>query len=309
MTDAATTDSTAQPQLVAAVEAGGTKFRAAIVDADLGIVDQMRVSTTTPATTLGAVTDFFAGHDQVAALGIASFGPLIVDRDSVAYGSIAPTPKPGWAGTPLLDHLRDALGVPAEIQTDVEAAAVAEQQVGAGRGHDSIAYVTVGTGIGAGVIVGGELFRGRDHTELGHIQVRRVDNDDFPGVCPFHGDCLEGMASGPALHARWGATPSSLGGRDDVWNLEADYLAQLARVLTYSFAPDKILFSGGVGARKHLAPRIASATVRHLGGYSVSRAADTDLVATAALGNDAGLIGAALLAQTLIPSEPLTPKR
>ena len=172
-----------------------------------------------------------------------------------------------------------------------------------------MAYITVGTGIGAGVLVDGIPFRGRDHIELGHMPVRRVDGDDFAGVCPFHGDCLEGMASGPAIQARWGETPSSLGGRDDVWNLEADYLAQLARVLTYSFSPDKILFSGGVGARKHLAPRIAAATSRHLGGYSVSHAANAELIATAALGNDAGLMGAALLAESLLPSDSPNPQR
>ena len=303
------TTMTTSQRLLGAVEAGGTKFRAAVVDAELAIVDQMRIPTTTPAATLQAITDFFGANDAISALGIASFGPLIVDPESSAYGSIAPTPKPGWAGTPLLDHLRDAIQVPAAIQTDVEAAAVAEHQLGAGRGYGSMAYITVGTGIGAGVLVDGVPFRGRDHIELGHIPVRRVDGDDFAGVCPFHGDCLEGMASGQAIQARWGETPSSLGGRDDVWNLEADYLAQLARVLTYSFSPDKILFSGGVGARKHLAPRIAAATSRHLGGYSVSHAANAELIATAALGNDAGLMGAALLAESLLPSDSPNPQR
>lgn len=288
-----------------AVEAGGTKFRAAVVDGDLNVIEQMRVPTTTPAETLGAITSFFEGHRSIAGLGIASFGPLIVDRNSDQYGSIAPTPKPGWAGTRLLDHLRDATGVPAAIQTDVEAAAVAEHQLGAGRGFDSIAYVTVGTGIGAGVIVNGEPFRGRDHIELGHIPVRRVPGDDFAGVCPFHGDCLEGLASGPAISARWEANPSELGDRNDVWNLEADYLAQLVRVLAYSFAPDKVLFSGGVGARKQLGPRIAAATDRHLGGYSVTHASSSaELVATAALGNDAGLMGAALLGQSVRAGTP-----
>jgi len=286
--------------IVGAVEAGGTKVRAALVAEDLAIIDQMRVSTTTPDETLGAVRSFFANSSPVAALGIASFGPLVVDRDVDAYGSIAATPKPGWAGTRVLAELSADLEVPTEIQTDVEAAAVAEHRVGAGRGHSSIAYITVGTGVGAGVLVDGAPFRGRDHIELGHIPVRRVDRDDFDGVCPFHGDCLEGLASGPAIQARWGATPSELQGRDDVWNLEADYLGQLVRVLAYSFAPDKILFSGGVGARKHLAPRIATAATRHLGGYSVSHRNNDELVATAALGNDAGLIGAALLAQSLL---------
>lgn len=288
--------------LLAAVEAGGTKFRAAVLTGDLDIVDQVRVPTTTPSQTLGAITDFFADSEPTAALGIASFGPLIVDRQSPDYGSIAPTPKPGWAGTPLLDHLSSALGVPGEIQTDVEAAAVAEAERGAGHGHHSVAYVTVGTGIGAGIAIDGLPFRGRDHLEIGHMPVKRVAGDTFEGICPFHGDCLEGMASGPAIKARWNATPSDLDGRNDVWDLEADYLAQLARVLTYSFSPDRILFSGGVGARKHLAPRVAAATARHLGGYSVSHAANPNLVATAALGNDAGLIGAGLLAAQLVSS-------
>ncbi len=297
---------TTERPLLGAVEAGGTKFRAAVLDTDLSIVDQMRVSTTTPAETLRSVTDFFAGSEPIGSLGIASFGPLIVDRQSTDYGTIAPTPKPGWAGTRLLDHLRQATGVPAEIQTDVEAAAVAEHRLGAGRGHDSIAYVTVGTGIGAGVLVDGSPFRGRDHIEMGHIPVKRVAGDDFDGVCPFHGDCLEGMASGPAIQARWGTTPSMLDDRDDVWNLEADYLAQLARVLAYSFSPDRVLYSGGVGARKHLAPRIAAATARHLGGYSVSHATNSQLVATAALGNDAGLLGAGLLAASVLDTYPHT---
>ena len=292
------------PSPVAAVEAGGTKFRAALIDGNLNILEQVRVSTTMPGETIGAILNFFreqraAGHD-VSALGIASFGPLHVDKDAASYGSIAPTPKPGWAGTPLLNLLQEELQVPAEIQTDVEAAAVAEHRAGAGRGFDSIVYVTVGTGIGAGVLVDGRPFRGRDHVELGHMPVKRVEGDTFSGICPFHGDCLEGMASGPAVEQRWGSSPSTLDGRDEVWNLEADYLGQLARVLTYSFSPDRILFSGGVGARKALAPRIATATIRHLGGYSVSHANNDDLVATASLGNDAGLIGAALLAHSVL---------
>lgn len=300
MTTLSVSQTSSSSGLVGAVEAGGTKFRAAVVDADLVIVDQMRVSTTTPSETLPAITAFFERRSDISALGIASFGPLHVDRQGASYGSIAPTPKPGWAGTPLLDHLRSAVGVPADIQTDVEAAAMAEFVAGGGQGMRSVAYVTVGTGIGAGVVVDGAPFRGRDHIELGHIPVTRSPGDDFEGVCPFHGDCLEGLASGPAMQARWNATPSSLDDRDDVWNLEADYLAQLARVLTYAFSPDRILFSGGVGARKHLAPRIAAATKRHLGGYSVSNAANDNLVATAALGNDAGVVGAALLAQSLL---------
>lgn len=283
-----------------AVEAGGTKFRAAIYDAALQVVDEVRIETTTPDQTLSGVIEFFRQREAVHALGVASFGPLIVDRSSPAYGDLAPTPKPGWSGTPILRHLTEALDVVSDIQTDVEAAAVAEAQRGAGQGHRTVAYVTVGTGIGVGIVIDGVPQRGRDHVELGHMPVKRNPDDSFAGVCPFHGDCLEGLASGPAMNQRWNARPSALDDRDDVWSMEAGYLAQLVRVLAYSYAPDRILFSGGVGARTHLASRIASAAIEDMAGYSVSHAKNTDLVATAGLGNDAGLTGAALLAQTLL---------
>jgi fructokinase len=214
----------------AAVEAGGTKFRAATVDDSMTVLEEVWIPTTTPDETLGAVEAFFAGQPATKALGIASFGPLIVDPDAADYGSIARTPKPHWTGAPLLSRLRESLGVPADIQTDVEAAAVAEHKLGAGQGHRSIGYVTVGTGIGAALAVDGVPFRGRDHTELGHIPVRRIDGDSFAGRCPFHTDCLEGMASGPAIADRWEADPATLGDREDVWDLEAGYLAQLVRV-------------------------------------------------------------------------------
>lgn len=280
--------------LLAAVEAGGTKFRAAVVTTELDIVDEVRIPTTTPGETLGAVEVFFAKHDHIAALGIASFGPLVVDRSSAAYGSIAATPKPGWTGVPLLSRLKSSLGVPTDIETDVEAAAVAEGSVGAGHGHRRIAYVTVGTGIGAAVAIDGVPFRGRDHTELGHIPVTRIEGDNFPGRCPFHTNCLEGMACGPAIAERWDADPETLDGRDDVWNLEAAYLAQLVRVFTYGFAPDIVLFGGGVGTRPDMAERIRSAAAVDNAGYAVT---GTPIVATAGLGEDAGLIGAALVAK------------
>ncbi|MFW2382381.1 MAG: ROK family protein, partial [Acidimicrobiales bacterium] len=229
-------------EVLGALEAGGTKFRAAVVDDEtLDVGAQVWIPTRTPTETLGAVVDFFSDN-AVAALGIASFGPLIVNRSTVYFGSVGQTPKPGWTGAPLLSELAGALGVPADIQTDVEAAAVAEAEVGAGRAHRRVGYVTVGTGIGGAVAVDGVPYRGSDHTEIGHVPVRRVDGDDFPGRCPFHGDCLEGMACGPAIADRWQADPASLDNRDEVWDLEAKYLAQLVRVYAYSFAPDIVLF-------------------------------------------------------------------
>ena len=286
--------------LVGAVEAGGTKFRWGGVAADLTIVDSRYVLTSEPGTTLATVVEFLGRYEPVAALGIASFGPVDLDPDSPGYGSIRDTPKPGWSGAPILSWLSETLGVHAGIQTDVEAAAVAEQSLGPEPRPRRLAYVTVGTGIGAAVAVDGTPWRGRHHSELGHIPVRRVAGDDYPGRCPFHDGCLEGMACGPAIAERWGIEPSGAGGRDDIWQLEATYLAQLVRVLAYSFAPDRVVFGGGVGARPGLAEMIRAATRTELGGYADYSTGDDAFVTAPALGNDSGLLGAALLARSLL---------
>ncbi len=301
--------------LLGAVEAGGTKFRAAATSTDMTIVESVLIPTSDPDTTLGAVAEFFAAAGPVAALGIASFGPVDLDPDSPGYGSITDTPKPLWSGVPILGRLSESLGVPADIQTDVEAAAVAEQVLGperpvsaasdSGDPADSrlrrLAHVTVGTGIGAAVALDGKPFRGRHHSELGHIPVRRVAGDDYPGHCPFHRDCLEGMACGPAMAERRGVAASDMDGRDDIWRLEATYLAQLVRVLVYSFAPDRIVFGGGVGGQPGLAEMIGAASRADLGGYADYTAGDGGFVTAPALGNDSGLLGAALLARSLLP--------
>ena len=287
-------------ELVGAVEAGGTKFRCAVVSADMTIVESVSVPTTDPDTTLAAVAEFFGQAQPVAALGVASFGPVDLDPDSPGYGALVGTPKPGWSGVPILGRLTEALGVPAAVQTDVEAAAVAEQTLGLAPRPRCLAYVTVGTGIGAAVAVNGTPWRGRHHSELGHIGVRRVAGDDYPGRCPFHRDCLEGMACGPAMAERWGIDPSDADGREDIWALEAAYLAQLVRVLAYSFAPDKIIFGGGVGARPGLDRLILEASRADLGGYADYIADDASFVTAPALGDDSGLLGAALIARALV---------
>ena len=264
------------------------------------IVDSVRVPTTDPDTTLTAVAAFFRQAQPVAALGIASFGPVDLDRDSPGYGALVGTPKPGWSSSPILGPLVDALGVPAAVQTDVEAAAVAEQTLGPEPRPRRLAYVTVGTGIGAAVSVDGEPWRGRHHSELGHIPVRRVAGDDYPGHCPFHRDCLEGMASGPAIADRWGFEPSEAGGRDDIWQMEAAYLAQLVRVLTYSLAPDRIVFGGGVGSHPGLLKMIRATSRSDLGSYADYLSGEDGSIAAPALGDDSGLLGAALLARSLL---------
>ena len=287
-------------RLMGAVEAGGTKFRCAGVSSDMVVVESVSVPTTDPDTTLAAVAEFFGRVQPVAALGIASFGPVDLDRDSHGYGSMLDTPKPGWSGAPILGRLSEALGVPAGIQTDVEAAAVAEQTMGPEPRPRRLAYVTVGTGIGAAVALDGTPWRGRHHSELGHIPVRRAAGDGYPGHCPFHRDCLEGMACGPAMAERWGLDPSHADGRDEIWALEARYLAQLVRVLAYSFAPDRIVFGGGVGSRPGLAEMIRAESRTDLGSYADYSVSDDAFVTAPALGNDSGLLGAALIARSLL---------
>ena len=287
-------------RLLGAVEAGGTKFRAAVVDSDMTIVESTSIPTTLPDDTLATVAQFFGRAEPAAGLGVASFGPVDLDPDSPGYGSLLDTPKPGWSGAPILGRLSEALGVPAGIQTDVEAAAVAEQTLGPEPRPRRLAYVTVGTGIGAAVALDGTPWRGRHHSELGHIPVRRVAGDNYQGHCPFHRDCLEGMACGPAMAERWGVDPAEAGGRDDVWALEAAYLAQLVRVLAYSFAPDRIVFGGGVGSRPGLAEMIRAASHTDLGNYADYSIDDGTFVTAPALGNDSGLLGAAVLARSLL---------
>lgn len=294
--------------LVGAVEGGGTKFRAALVDDRMRVRDSVRVPTSDPENTLGAVAEFFRSSEPIDALGIACFGPLDLDEASESHGCLSDTPKPGWTGTAVLARLRADTGVQAAIQTDVEAAAVSEQALGPQPPPSSLAYVTVGTGIGAAVAVDGTPQRGRRHSELGHIPVRRAADDDYAGCCPFHGDCLEGMACGAALADRR-ARAEGCGAEspeERLWDLEARYLAQLVRVLAYSYAPDRIVFGGGVGARAGLVERVREHALVELGGYAddISRHAGT--VTSPALGEDSGLLGAAVLAHSLSRSGPFS---
>ena len=211
------------------------------------------------------------------------------------------TPKPGWSGAEILGPLSEVLGVPAGIQTDVEAAAVAEQALGPEPRPRQLAYVTVGTGIGRRSGGGRRSLAGDATTASWDTsRVRRVERDDYPGRCPFHNDCLEGMASGPAIAERWDLDPSDADGRNDIWQLEAAYLAQLVRVLAYSFAPDRVVFGGGVGSRPGLAEMIRAESLTGLGGYADYTAGSDAFVSSPALGDDSGLLGAALLARSLL---------
>lgn len=275
--------------LYAGVELGGTKCVAILAHGPDAILARETVPTTTPEETLAKLADILRTWERPAALGVASFGPL-----DLARGRMAATPKPGWAGADILGPLRQAASVPAIIDTDVNGAALAEMRWGAGRGMDDFAYVTVGTGVGVGLVANGQPTRGFGHSELGHIRVARLAGDSFAGSCPFHGDCVEGLAAGPSLKAR-GAAVEALGTDDPVWESVAWALAQLCHVIVCAAAPRAIAIGGGVvGNQPHLLERIEAMLVDSLAGY-VTLPVKPYLRAPA-LGDDAGPLGAIALA-------------
>jgi len=264
---------TAASGLLAGVELGGTKC---VCLAGTGPDDiRARVSLPTgsdAAATLARIADVLgelrAAHGPFAALGVASFGPLELRRGRPGYGRIELTPKEGWSRVDVLGFFRQRFAGPVGLTTDVIAAALAEGRWGAARGLEDFVYVTVGTGIGAGVIAAGRVLIGEHHPELGHIRIVRAAGDAWPGNCRFHGDCLEGLASGPAIAARSGAAPADLPADSPVWDLVAHALAQLAHTLVLTLAPQRILIGGGVAlAQLGLLPRVRAALRTSLGGY------------------------------------------
>lgn len=293
----------AQP-LFAAIEGGGTKFICA-VGRPGETVASTEITTRDPAATLADVRAFFEAaqntHGGVAAFGLASFGPIEVKPSSARYGTITTTPKQGWRDFDILAALRAILPCPAAIDTDVNAAAIAEASLGAATGCDPVAYVTVGTGIGVGVIAGGRPVHGLGHPEGGHIPIRRhPDHGAFAGICPAHGDCLEGLASGPALGACWGWPSTSLPPEHPAWGIEADYLGQLCATLVFTLATERIVMGGGVMSQPLLLPLIRKRTRYWLGGYIAALEDDPDgldrLIVPPGCIQPSGLAGAFLLA-------------
>lgn len=287
-------------KLLAGVELGGTKCICILGTGPDDVRAQRAIPTTDPATTLSGIErtlrDMFETHGQPQSLGIGSFGPVDLDVASPRYGFITSTPKPGWRDTNVALRLRDATGVPVSFDTDVNAAALAEGRWGAARGLDDFAYVTVGTGIGVGLVVNGATVKGFGHPEAGHIRIKRRTGDVWAGNCPFHGDCLEGLASGSAIAARSGRLGSEIAADDPVWDDVAHALAQLCATLALTTAPKRILFGGGVmNAQAHLYPRIREAFRTSLSGYvdvpAVMEHLD-DYIRPAGLGDRAGPLGA-----------------
>ena len=291
--------------LYGAIEAGGTKIICAAGYGPTEIPDDCRalISTGTPESTLAAVVEFFARitgkYGPLAAIGLASFGPVDVDRRSPTWGRILATPKPGWSDISMVAPL-ERFGCPIAIDTDVNAAALAEARLGAGVGLGSLAYVTVGTGIGGGLVVADRTVKGLLHPEMGHIRVQRDPRDaDFRGVCPFHGDCLEGLANGPAVVARWHTRVENLPGPHPAREILGGYLGQLAATIALMLSCERIVFGGGVTSGGRLLPFIRSAADHWLGGYLPieARAGGFERYITApGLGDAAGTAGAFLLA-------------
>lgn len=276
-----------------AIEAGGTKMVLAVVTENGEILERETIPTTLPEETLARMAAYFTGKG-IDALGIASFGPLLLDRKSPDYGVIRRTPKPGWEQVNMLKYFRDRLQVPADIDTDVNGAILGEITFGSAKGLENAIYITVGTGIGVGVCLNGKLLHGIGHAEAGHILMKRHPADHFAGNCPFHGDCFEGLASGPALKIRYGAPAEKLAEDPEVWEIEAYYIGQAIADYILTYAPEKVILWGGVMHHEAMLPLIRAQAEKQLNAY-VALPALEEYIVTPGLGDDAGIIGAALL--------------
>jgi fructokinase len=285
--------------LFGGIETGGSKWECAIGTGPEDVRDAVTIRTTTPDETIGLAAAFFAEREPVAAVGIGSFGPIDPRLSSPTWGRITTTPKPGWAQTDLAGEIGKRLGVPVAFDTDVNAAALGEHRWGAAVGLDTFCYITVGTGIGGGAVVNGKLLHGLLHPEFGHLRIPHDRQADaFPGTCPYHGDCWEGLAAGPAVAARWGASPQELR-EPRVWELEAHYLALGLVSVISVLSPQRIILGGGVLATDGLLQLVRNAVRDLVGGYIDTPALDAeidDYLVPPALGGRSGVLGAIALA-------------
>ncbi len=284
----------------AGIDAGGTSFKCLLASGPKALLAEAAIPVTTPNATLTACADFFreaeAQHGRARALGLACFGPIDCKPDSPHYGTITSTPKPGWRNTAIVAFFEAQLGLPIGFDTDVNAALLAETQWGAAEGEQNALYATVGTGIGMGAMVASQRLHGELHPEVGHMRVARLEGDAFAGICPYHSDCLEGLASGPALTARAGQPLETLANDHPVWDTAAYYLGSLCWNAAVHYAPAKIILGGGVMQRQHLLAPIRRVYQSLNNGYLTTT--PDHAIVLAGLGPRAGALGAIALAQT-----------
>ena len=283
--------------MLAGIELGGTKTVVAIANAEGGIAEQFRFPTTSPEQTLGQAIQWFHERGVVEQLGVAAFGPISINRQRADYGCMLATPKQGWAGFDIIAKLQAGLSEACIVlDTDVNAAALAEVQLGAARGHGNVAYITIGTGIGAGFIADGKVLHGALHSEFGHLRVPRYPAEDtFEGVCPFHGDCLEGLASGSALIERWGKGGHEIPASDPAWDMEAWYLAQGILSILAITSPSRVIIGGGVSQAEGFHGKVEAQLREQACGYFPVLEEAKNYVVAPELGQNAGIMGAFLL--------------
>ncbi|MBQ1457527.1 MAG: ROK family protein [Butyrivibrio sp.] len=279
------------------IEAGGTKMICVIGDENGRILDRMQIPTKTPEETMPIMIDYFKGKD-IKALGIACFGPIDLNRDSKTYGYITSTPKLAWKNYDIVGAFKKELGVPIGFDTDVNGSLLGEITWGCAKGLTDALYLTIGTGVGGGVMAGGKLLHGMLHPELGHIKMAVADGDTYKGKCPYHGTCFEGMAAGPAIEDRWGKKAVELADDDKVWDLESTYIAQALCTYILTLSPQIIILGGGVMHQEQLFPLIRKKVLEQLNGYVLTKElADIDnYIVPASLNDDQGIMGSIKLA-------------
>ena len=283
--------------LYGSIEAGGTKFVCAVGNEKLEILERVSFPTTTPEETMPQVIAFFNQYkDDLAAIGVGSFGPIDIRQTSDTYGYITSTPKLAWQHYNFLGAMKAAFDIPMAWTTDVNAAAYGEYAFGNGQGKSSVVYYTIGTGVGAGALQDGKFIEGFSHPEMGHMLVVPHKDDHFEGACPFHGNCLEGMAAGPAVEKRNGRKGQDIPQDDPFWEIEAEYIAQCAYNTTLMFSPEVIIFGGGVMKQRHMVEKVHAAFTRIMQGY-VATPAIEEYIVTPALEDNAGTIGCLALAE------------
>lgn len=290
-------------KLYGGIEAGGTKFVCIVAGGPRHIVDEIRFKTTTPAETLGRAIQFFQpfiAQGQIAAIGVGAFGPLDMNPESANYGFVMATPKPGWSNVNILGTLQQSLQTRIALDTDVNVAGLGENKWGASKGSDPSLYLTIGTGIGGGFIKDGRALIGMLNPEMGHVRIpHERERDPFPGICPFHGDCFEGLASGPAIEKRLGLTGAVVPEEDAFWDLEAEYIALALMNYIVTLSPRKIIVGGGVMQREFLFPKVRRRVRELLNGYVSSKSILENIesyILPPGLGNQSGSLGAIALA-------------